>query len=311
LRLGDTFRSIRAGMADKLTITGYSTALFSTWIFVEQLGLLLDAGDGVCAGLLQKSRKVRKVAITHPDRDHVTGILQLQQLNAQDGVPEIFYPADCGSFPALAEFCRRFDPGRGEQLTWSPVKPGDNHDLGGGYHLRITANDHFHDKPGQIKSVSYLVVRENRKLKAEFGGLIQKELAELSRTHGQEFLTHKVEETVLGYSGDTNVGEASRWSGCRILIHEATFLKEADAGDREGRHLHSSLDKVLRMAAEAKPQRLILNHFSSRYSREEITTAIRSEAAALRLEFPVFAILPGEIARDILAGKPVAGTNKI
>lgn len=253
-------------MSEKFSITGYSTALFSTWIFVEQLGLLLDAGDGVCAGLLQKSRKVRTVAITHPDRDHVTGILQLQQLNAQNGVPKIFYPADCGSFPALAEFCRNFDPGRGDQITWLPVKPGDDQDLSDGYRLKVIGNDHFNDKPGQVKSVSYLVIRETRKLKAEFVGLAGNELAELSRRHGSDYLTKAIEETVLGYAGDTNVSAASRWSGCRILIHEATFLKEADAGNRAGRHLHSFLDEVLCMAAEAKPQQLILNHFSSRYT---------------------------------------------
>jgi hypothetical protein len=37
-------------MSQKITITAYSTALFSTWIFVDQWRLLLDAGDGVCAG---------------------------------------------------------------------------------------------------------------------------------------------------------------------------------------------------------------------------------------------------------------------
>ncbi|HTB83959.1 MAG TPA: MBL fold metallo-hydrolase [Candidatus Sulfotelmatobacter sp.] len=272
---------------------------------MEQLGLLLDAGDGVCAGLLQKSRKVHKVAITHPDRDHVTGILQLQQLNAQNGVPEIFYPADCGSFPALAEFCRNFDPGRGDQVTWSPVKPGDDRDLGGGCRLKVMANDHFHDQPGQIKSVSYVVAKKNRKLKAEFVGLAGNELAELSRQHGSDHLTTGIEEKVLGYAGDTSVSAASRWAGCRILIHEATFLKAADAGDRAGRHLHSYLDEVLRMASEVKPQYLILNHFSSRYTHEEIVTAIRREASGLRLPFPVFAILPGEIARDILTSPPV------
>jgi len=292
-------------MSDKFSITGYSTALFSTWIFVEQLGLLLDAGDGICAGLLQKSRKVRKVAITHPDRDHVTGILQLQQLNAQDGVPEIFYPADCGSFPALAEFCRNFDPGRGDQVTWSPVKPGDNRDLGGGFCLKVIANDHFNDKPGQIKSISYLVTRQTRKLKTEFAGLSGDELAGISRQHGSDYLTNGIEETVLGYSGDTNVSPASRWAGCRILIHEATFLKEADAGERAGRHSHSFLVDVLRMALEARPRQLILNHFSSRYTREEIITAVQREASLLKLPFPVFAILPGEIARDILASPPV------
>ena len=292
-------------MAEKYTITGYSTALFSTWIFVEQLGLLLDAGDGVCAGLLQKSRKVRKIAITHPDRDHVTGLLQLQQLNAANGIPEIFYPADCGSFPALAEFCRNFDPDRGNQITWSAVKPGDQRDLGLNFRLKVIANDHFHDRPGQIKSVSYLVVREKRKLRSEFRETARSELAELSRKYGSEHLTEAVDETILGYAGDAGTATASRWAGCQVLIHEATFLKAADAGNRAGRHVHSFLDDVLRMAAEAKPQQLILNHFSSRYTREEIIAAIRGEASALSLPFRVFAILPGEIAKDILGGPAI------
>ena len=46
-------------MADnKLTITGYSTALFSTWYYVDELSLLFDCGDGVTSGLLQKARKI-------------------------------------------------------------------------------------------------------------------------------------------------------------------------------------------------------------------------------------------------------------
>ena len=82
-------------------LTGYSTALFSTWLFLEDYGLLFDAGDGVSAGLSQKSRKAKYVFITHADRDHLAGLLQLHQLNAQDGQPLICYPRDCGSFPAL------------------------------------------------------------------------------------------------------------------------------------------------------------------------------------------------------------------
>ena len=292
-------------MGDRYTITGYSTALFSTWIFVEQLGLLLDAGDGVCAGLLQKSRKVKKVAVTHPDRDHLTGILQLQQLNAQDGVPEIFYPADCGSFPALAKFCRDFDPGRGEQVTWSPVKPGDRRDLAGNYKLEVIANGHFHDKPGQVKSIGYIVARQTRKLKPEFAGMPQGQLAELAQQQGKDYLMQVGEERVLGYSGDTDVAAPTTWSGCEILIHEATFLDAKGTGDREDRHQHSFLPDVLKMAAEAGPKHLILNHFSSRYTHEEIVAAIQKGAASLGLPFPVYAILPGEIARDILSRVPV------
>src|SRR2546423_5921372 len=56
---------------DRLTITGYSTALFSTWIFIEEMRLLFDAGDGVMSGLMHKSGKIRHIAMSHADRDHV------------------------------------------------------------------------------------------------------------------------------------------------------------------------------------------------------------------------------------------------
>ncbi len=48
--------------------------------------------------------------ISHADRDHLTGLLQFNQLNARSGFPVIYYPKDCGSFPALKEFTTKFDP---------------------------------------------------------------------------------------------------------------------------------------------------------------------------------------------------------
>ena len=56
---------------------------------------------------------------------------------------------------------------------------------------------------------------------------------------------------------------------------------------------------------------LILFHFSARHSGEEIVEAIAREARALDLRFPIHAILPGEIARDLLAERPVwAGKSR-
>jgi ribonuclease Z len=86
-----------------LNLTAASTALFSTWVFVENLGILFDPGDGVSATLGQKGRKIRHVFITHADRDHVCGLLQLHQLNAANGSPHIYNPKNCGSFPALRD----------------------------------------------------------------------------------------------------------------------------------------------------------------------------------------------------------------
>ena len=87
---------------------------------IEELGLLFDAGDGVSSGLLQKSRKVNHVFISHADRDHLTGLLQFNQLNGRVGFPIIHYPKHCGSFPAIEAFSKNFDSNvRG--TVWQPI----------------------------------------------------------------------------------------------------------------------------------------------------------------------------------------------
>src|SRR5919202_6633651 len=93
----------------QLTISGYSTALFSTWYFVEELGLLFDAGDGIVSNLLQKSRKIKYAFITHADRDHLTGLLQLNQLNARPTFPKILFPKDSKSIAVFEKFSKAFD----------------------------------------------------------------------------------------------------------------------------------------------------------------------------------------------------------
>jgi len=98
----------------KLTITAYSTAaystaLFSTWYFIEEFGLLFDGGDGLSAHLLQKARKIKHAFISHADRDHLSGLIQFNQLNARDGFPIIYYPKDSSSFPYMADFAAKLN----------------------------------------------------------------------------------------------------------------------------------------------------------------------------------------------------------
>ena len=291
-------------MSERLTITAYSTALFSTWIFVDPWGLLLDAGDGVCAGLLSKARKIKKVAITHADRDHLTGLLQLQQLNARDGIPDILYPKDCGSFPALREFLEKFDPDTGGKLTWTPVWPGQVVEFGKDLRIQVVESRHLPETGEQVKCVGYKVVRSTRKLRPEFQGVAQEDLARMGRERGSASLTFEVESPVLGYAGDTTVGHPEPWARCQVLIHEATFLNHQDAGDQvHRRNQHSVLSDVLAMARDANPGTLILNHFSSRYEKKEIVEAVKNGAREFGLNMPVHVIPPGEVVRDILGSE--------
>jgi ribonuclease Z len=290
-----------------MILTAYSTALYSSWLFVEGLRLLFDAGDGVSAHLLGKSRKAQRVALTHADRDHITGLLQLQQLNARPhNRLEVLYPADSRGIGLLAEFCRQLDPWSGPYVDWTPVRPEQDVLLENDLRLRVMRNTHVPSPPGVVKSVSYFLVRHVRKLSPEFRGLAGEEIARLRSERGEEALTFVEERGVLAYAGDTGVTEPDPWRGCTTLVHEATFLRVEDMeSGKERDQQHSALPDVLRMVRDASPETLILNHFSSRYSEEEIFEAVRTEARALRLPFPVYVVPPGKFVHDILAAQPV------
>lgn len=287
-------------------LTGYSTALFSTWYFWEDAGVLFDAGDGVVSGLLQKARKIKHVFISHADRDHLAGLLQFNQLNGRPGL-KIYYPADCGSFPALAEFCCKFDP-HTEKTQWVPIEAGFEIRLRENLAVRAIRNRHVEAKSGE-KSLSFVAESISRKLKPEFQGLDGAEIGKLRRDFGESHISELSRKTKLIYSGDTPIENDGRYQDAEVLIHESTFLTAAEIEpDNPRRNKHSSLDQVIGMVAESKIERLILGHFSSRYSDAQIDEAIRQQCEIHSIAIPVHRVLPGRISRNILGAEAIDRT---
>ncbi len=280
------------------TITAASTALFSTWVFVENLGLLLDAGDGACASLGQKGRKIRHVFVTHADRDHLCGLLQLNQLNARDGVPSVYYPKDCGSFPALRDFVAKFDPQSGP-ATWTGLSADEEIPLNKEFFIKTGSSAHV-TSGNLVKALDYTVCSVRKSLKPELRTLDGKEIAQLRQEKGEAAITETKREKLIGYSGDAPELDPNHWSGVKFLLHEATFLEPETA-----RNSHSNLPQVIHAASRLTLEALVLMHFSARYSTEQIKNAIRKHADRTSLSFPVFAILPGEVTTDILSSPPV------
>lgn len=287
----------------KLTITAFSTALFSTWYFIDELGLLFDAGDGVSAHLLQKARKVKHAFISHADRDHLSGLIQFNQLNAREGFPKIYYPKDSGSFPYLADFSAKFDP-HVKGTEWHPIEYDTTIFLQKDLLVRSFRNEHMPFPRELVKTMGFHLERTKRKLKSEFHGLAGKEIARLRQEKGEDAVTNEVVENILSYSGDSPVATDGRFDNTNILIHEATFLRiDESVIDHERANKHSTLEGVLKMVKETNVQQLILGHFSSRYSIEEIDSEIKRLVNYYGIKIPVYRIPPGVCVRDVL------GTN--
>ncbi|MCH2042536.1 MAG: MBL fold metallo-hydrolase [Saprospiraceae bacterium] len=285
-----------------LTIHGYSTALFSTWYMIEELGLLFDAGDGVCTQLMQKARKIKHVFISHADRDHLAGLLQFNQLNARKDFPKIYYPKDCGSFAHLEQFTKSFDP-HVKGTVWQGIEGDTNTLIKAGTRVRTIRNGHVVREGQPDKSFSFVVELVKRKLKKEYLSLSGKEIGQLRKVKPIEELTDQIIQPLLGYSGDTPVEGAERWEHIPVLIHEATFLKRSDVHAKG--NLHSSLDELMPMLSNLALEKLILGHFSSRYDQQMIDQAIRKECKTYNIDFPVYRVLPGQCVRDILNTNPI------
>jgi ribonuclease Z len=132
------------------------------------------------------------------------------------------------------------------------------------------------------------------------------EIKKLTEEMGKDFTTTEVQTTLLGFSGDTPVEDFGRWDNTEILIHEATFLtkSEYEKGPARG-NKHSTLEEVMEMVGAINIGKLILGHFSSRYTCEQIDREIKRLCEKHAINIPVFRVLPGETARDILRGLPL------
>lgn len=289
-----------------LNISGYSTALFSTWYFIEELGLLFDAGEGLTSSLLQKSRKINHVFITHADRDHLTGLFQFNQLNARPGLPQIYFPKDCGSFPAIETFSKKFDP-HVSGTKWHPIVPGQVVSIKEGVEVEAFRNNHVETDSDVTKSLSFKVFTVKNKLKSEFLALPPDQIKNIVLEKGKEFTTEKIRTNILSYSGDTPVEDYAAWDNAKILIHEATFLNNAESTIKTHGNKHSTLEEVMRMVSEIKVETLVLGHFSSRYSQPEIDNSIEQLYKKYNLKIPVFRILPGQTVLNILNSVPLCG----
>jgi ribonuclease Z len=147
------------------------------------------------------------------------------------------------------------------------------------------------------------------KLNPELRKLPAEDIKRIIEEKGKAGTHTEIQTNLISYSGDTPVEDLTRWENSQILIHEATFLRDDDEEKVLGPHSskHSYLEEVMEMVSGSNIEQLILGHFSSRYSAEQIDSRILELCEKYAINIPVFRVLPGHVGHNILHGQPVNG----
>ena len=199
----------------------------------------------------------------------------------------------------------KFDP-HTNGSRWIGIEDGQIVSIKKGFEIQAIRNEHIKFPKGVHKNLSYKLYETKTKLKSEFQFIGSQEIKKIVDEKGSAYITETVKDNIISFSGDTPVDDYSKWNGSQILIHESTFIKgnsDQPVSSHEGKH--STLEDVMQMVAEIGIEKLILTHFSARYSSEQIDSAIRKLVKELKVDIPVYAVYTGELKRNILSQMPI------
>lgn len=277
-----------------MKIYGYSKALFANWIYVEPLRLLLDAGEGVNNILEGHLLGVHDLLLSHGHTDHFTGLHSLLMLRRREIVErgqslprlQVYYPAGSQTLSLYLEYLARAISPWEDLVALHPMEPGSQSRLQGREDLQVSAFAMEH--MSQEACLGYRVSQLRRKLRPELHGLSGEELSQLRKRGGEEALSVEQEHPLVTYSGDGRPMQDEASQGVELLIHEATFLEAGQSTE------HSTLAEAIDVFTTLDAKRLLLCHFSSRYTAEEITAALDALVPDSHTRDKIDLLLPGE-----------------
>lgn len=209
--------------------------------------------------------------LSHTHLDHIASLpvyVARRRMMKMDP-PVIYLPeAAIGPTEAILKSFSRLDRGR-LPCTLLPVTEGMEVELS--RELIVTAHPTVHS----ITSFGFVVWQRRRKLKPEFQGLSGDQIRDL-RLAGTE-VTSEQRVPLLGYTGDTSPAGLDNnpvFYQVKYLITEMTFLAKGHRREKIHKHGHMHLDDFRERIGRFENEKIILGHFSVRYSRPQISKYI-------------------------------------
>lgn len=245
-----------------IDIIGISRAGEGTAIVLPQYDLCFDVAQG-----LPWSLDVKHYFVTHGHLDHAAGIPYIAAQKSLNKVaPPHFYVPQSIETP-LKKIMSLWNEIEGFQtpFTLTPVSRDRLFPLTPIHSIRTFGCAH------RIETYGYTLLRQVKKLKKEFLGLAGPEIVQL-KGKGVEVAELR-EEPLLSFTGDTRIEvllESPEIKKSQILIIECTYLDERKSIEHATKWGHLHLTQLLPHLSEIESEKIILCHFSRRYSHYEI-----------------------------------------
>ena len=260
-------------------IEGYSSAMYSTWLYYKPARIMFDAGEGVSLSMRNFIFGIDSVFLTHGHYDHIGGLAGMIYSRAsargdKEKPLNVYYPAESSyargwdSIAALQEYIRDAACHIKYDLNWVPVHSDHTTEVAPNVVIKTLIAHH-----ANASCLSYVLCETRKRLRPEMALLPKEEMIALSKANGKDYVNEDYEKLLLAYSGDTSPMNPNEIKDVEVLAHEATFVGAEDR-DRKG---HSSVAEAIEVAHSANAGALILYHLSGRYTLERAIFEARKE----------------------------------